>query len=192
VATRFYLIRHGSARYELAESRRLKGMGRDLVPLTAQGVKEIELAAGSFPSRVELLISSPMTRALQSAAILSASWRVPLRVEFDLHEWLPDLSCSYDRVETVERAHEEYVLCDGEWPEGERRSWEPRSGVAARARAVLEKYAREDIGAVGVVCHGGVIDALTRAYVETGGWVEYRLSRRNGKATSAGRPDTNE
>jgi broad specificity phosphatase PhoE len=45
VPTRFYLIRHGNAQYELAELRRLKGMGRDLVPLTAQGVEEIELAA---------------------------------------------------------------------------------------------------------------------------------------------------
>jgi broad specificity phosphatase PhoE len=180
VPTRFYLIRHGNAEYELAELRRLKGMGRDLVPLTAQGVEEIELAAASFPSQVGLLITSPMTRALQSAAILSASWRVPLRVEFDLHEWLPDLSCTYDRVATVARAREEFVLCEGEWPRAERRSWEPRSSVAARARAVLEKYEREDGGAIGVVCHGGVIEALTGASVRTGGWVEYRLAPGNG------------
>lgn len=59
----FLLIRHGQADYDLAELRRARGMGRDLVPLTPEGVSEIDRAAERLPV-VSLLPSSPLTRAL--------------------------------------------------------------------------------------------------------------------------------
>ncbi|MEJ2287046.1 MAG: phosphoglycerate mutase family protein [Deinococcales bacterium] len=168
---RFLLIRHGQADYELAEIRRLKGLGRDLVPLTPAGVRQVEATATSLPA-LALLLSSPMTRALQTAAILAGRLGVPLQVEYELHEWLPDLTGTYDGVEAVRLAHEDYVRCKGEWPPGERRAWEPRSAVVSRATAVLRRY--EHVGGhVGVVCHGVVIDALTGVSVETADWVEY-------------------
>lgn len=168
---RFILIRHGEADYSLAETRRLRGMGRDLVPLTAAGVAEIERAAEGLPP-LSLLLSSPMTRALQTAAIIAVARTVPVVVEFDLHEWLPDLTCMYDSVNAVAAAHEEFMRLGGEWPEGETCSWEPRSSVAARVRAVLGKYDHET-KSVGVVCHGGVIEAVTATFVATGGWIEH-------------------
>jgi broad specificity phosphatase PhoE len=147
-------------------------MGRDLVPLTLEGTREVDRAAEELPP-LALLLSSPMTRALQTAAILAARHGTPLCVEFDLHEWLPDFACTYDRVEAVTAAHEEFLRCSGEWPPGESRSWEPRSSVAKRVRAVLNRYDRET-GTVGVVCHGGVIEALMGESVATGCWTEYR------------------
>lgn len=173
----FILIRHGRADYDLAERRRLKGMGRDLVPLTPEGVTEVERMAASLPP-LSLLLSSPMTRALQTAAILAACQGIPLGVEFDLHEWLPDLTCSYERVEAVTAAHEDLMRCKGEWPPGAPRSWEPRSRVAERVGAVLDRYEQESgsVG-VGVVCHGGVIEALTGTSVATACWIEHRYGR---------------
>jgi broad specificity phosphatase PhoE len=169
----FLLIRHGEAEYGLAEERRLKGMGRDLVPLTPAGVQQVEELAKAFPEPLTLLISSPMTRALQSTAILAARLSVPLQVEFDLHEWMPDLGCTYDSVDAVVRAHAEYVDQRGEWRPGIRCAWEPRSKVIERVGDVLHRYSSTP-GTVGVVCHGVVIEALTGEAAERASWTHYR------------------
>lgn len=69
--TTYYLVRHGEANYDLAERRRLKGHSRDLVPLTERGVAQIEATATELRDLgIEVLLSSPMTRALRSASIL--------------------------------------------------------------------------------------------------------------------------
>jgi uncharacterized phosphatase len=135
---RFRLIRHGEAEYGLAEERRLKGIGRDLVPLTPAGVQQVEELAKVLPEPLTLLISSPMTRALQSTAILAARLSVPVQVEFDLHEWMPDLGCTYDSLDSVVRAHAEYVDQRGEWRPGIRCDWEARSSVIERGGAKRE------------------------------------------------------
>lgn len=41
-----------------------------------------------------MILSSPYTRALQTAAILSRELNIDLQVEFDLREWQPDGGCS--------------------------------------------------------------------------------------------------
>jgi len=171
----FLLIRHGQADYDLAENKRFKGLARELVPLTPTGVREVEDTAAALPD-VSLLLSSPVTRALQTAALLSARRGLRLQVEYELHEWLPDLSGTYDSVDVVVAAHRDYLACNGEWPVGETRSWEPRSAVVNRVKGVLERYAHLD-GVVGVVCHGVVINALTGQSVETARWVDYQPER---------------
>ncbi|MFD2875730.1 histidine phosphatase family protein [Paenibacillus rhizoplanae] len=68
--TQFYLIRHGEPQWVINEQYKLKGHGRDLVPLTASGVNQVFLAARDERLRdADLIVSSPYTRALQTAAI---------------------------------------------------------------------------------------------------------------------------
>jgi uncharacterized phosphatase len=156
----FYLLRHGEADYALAERLRLKGHSRDLVSLTERGVAQIEETTVELRHLgIQLIVSSPMTRALQSAAIVSRLLDLPLRVEFDLREWAPDLTYSYDSVSVVEAASAEFSRHGGEWPAGQSRAWEPRAMVRERVAKVLDQYAH--VERVLVVCHSGVIGALT-------------------------------
>jgi len=110
---------------------------------------------------------------LQTAAIISRRLDLPLAAEFDLHEWLPDLTQTYDSSEVAAAAAEEMARCGGEWPEGESRGWEPLSSVRRRVLAVLRRYARND--GVIVVCHGTVIEALTGRSLGCGEQVRYEL-----------------
>ena len=95
---------------------------------------------------------------------------IPLHVELDLHEWVPDRTQSWTDGDVVRAAYEEMHLLAGEWPDGEERSWEPLSAVRSRVEDVLASYAGDDL--VAVVCHSVVIEAvLGRTAVEPGGVV---------------------
>jgi broad specificity phosphatase PhoE len=155
----FLLIRHGSVDYD-AWPGRFRGHGIDLLPLTVQGVVEAEAAAVSLlDAGVDLVVTSSMARALQTAMILS--WRLHrhVEVEIDLHEWVPDLSQQWTGGDVPRDAYRDLIACGGEWPRGEQRSWEPQSSVRGRTTAVLRRYA--SAGVVAVITHSGVIEALT-------------------------------
>lgn len=172
--TVFFLLRHGYADYSLADRRRLKGAARDLVPLTSCGLEQIKQTAQTLREiRADIIISSPMTRALQSAAILSRLLDLPLEVEFDLHEWIPDLTFSYDQSEVSKAAYAEMLEQSGEWPKGEVRNWEPLSSVRSRVIGVLMRYC--NFRHVIVVCHGVVIFNITGKEIETGNYWPYIL-----------------
>lgn len=169
--TQFYLIRHGEADYTLADIYHLIGGAREWVPLTVHGERQVlQLAQQLRQEAPQLIITSPITRALQTAAILSRSLNVLLRVEFDLHEWIPDLSFRYSSAEEVLHTFLEMMAEGGEWPEGETRKWEELTAVHDRAQAVLRRYTQYQ--KVFVVCHGAVIRSLTGEAIDT---AAYRL-----------------
>ena len=159
--TTFYLIRHGEPIWDLAAGGNLKGAERGwaahIIPLTEKGISQIENASKSLSTEgPQIVISSPMSRALQSAAILSRILDLPLRVEFDLHEWI----CGWrDSMELVGETEAEMRELGGEWPIGETRDWEPMSSVRGRVSRVLERY--QTFQRVVVVCHEMVIFSLT-------------------------------
>jgi broad specificity phosphatase PhoE len=158
--TTFSLIRHGEADWQLGRDRKLKGWAFDLVPLTQTGVEQIEQAAALLqPVQAEIILASPMTRSLQSAAILTRHLAIPLVVEFDLHEWVPDLSLAWENGEQVQAAWADLTRHHGEWPAGETRGWEPISTVRRRMLGVLERYRQHDRAIV--VSHTVSISSLT-------------------------------
>ena len=92
------LVRHGEPDYSDIDERGYIGHGRDLAKLTEKGVRQAERAAEDTRLQgAELILSSPYTRALQTASIISRITQIPLTVETDLHEWMPDLSRSEER-----------------------------------------------------------------------------------------------
>lgn len=142
--------------------------------MSPKGIAEAEEAVQRLRGTgVRLVLSSPITRALQTAALLSRGLDLPLAVEFDLHEWLPDLSQSYDSVAVALAAAREMDQCGGEWPQGESRQWEPLSSMRKRVQATLRRYMHLD--GVIVVCHGTVISGLTGEVVGCSQQVIYRL-----------------
>jgi broad specificity phosphatase PhoE len=172
--TVFYLARHGYANYELADKQRLKGAFRDFIPLTSFGCNQIKQASQQLNKlQAEIIISSPMTRALQSAAILSHLLDLPLEVEFDLHEWIPDLTFTYNQSILPRVAYAEMMSLNGEWPKNEYRDWEPLSSVRQRVLDVLKRYC--NLNHVIVVCHGVIISSLTGQEIDTGDYLPYLL-----------------
>src|SRR5262245_40421998 len=156
----FYLLRHGEADFRLPAQWKANGWGADLAPLSSRGIEQVQAVAERLRQlRPEIVLSSPMTRALHSTLLLSSALQLPCVVEFALHEWVPDLSFSWTSVEEVLASLADLEACGCEWPPGEKRPWEPLSSVRTRVLQVFARYQRYE--RVLVVCHGIVIRSLT-------------------------------
>lgn len=111
----FYLIRHGEPTYDHLLEHGFCGFGRDLAPLTEAGKQQAELTAKDARLKgAALIVSSPYTRALQTAQIESFA----LAREFTKYQ--------------------------GEYPSGEKFRWETVSHMRERMRRVADKYAEYD------------------------------------------------
>jgi len=176
--TLFYLIRHGEPDWAFKDERNLRGAMRDYVPLTANGVKQAEQVVKFNPhlEHCELILSSPYTRSLQTAAIMNRNLGLPLHVEFDLHEWTPD-NWQAATVQEIEQLWKDYMEHNGCYPPGETRLWETKESLLNRTSHVLNKYLNKS--KVMVVCHGMVIAALTGViseHISLCGVYEYDLN----------------
>src|SRR5262245_39208298 len=126
-------MRHGEADFGPTDRIGARGWGGDLAPLSSRGVEQARDAIDRLRDlRLDVVASSPMTRALHTTLTITSALALPARVEFDLHEWIPDLSLDWSRPSDVERHLADLDACAGEWPAGQRRCWEPLSAVRAR------------------------------------------------------------
>ncbi|MCL2487188.1 MAG: histidine phosphatase family protein [Oscillospiraceae bacterium] len=149
-------IRHGEPDYSHVERRGFIGHGLDLGPLTPDGIQQAEQAAADPRlDGIQLIVASPYTRALQTAAIISRRRDIEIAVEVDLHEWLPDTTYTtggaaiwLEQYRAL-RAAESGILPDIEAFES----------VFSRAKAVLKRYAHYD--KIAVVAHGVLIRQFT-------------------------------
>ena len=154
------LIRHGKPDFTPCWERGFIGHGKDLACLTAVGVDQAEgVSANPILSGSELIVSSPYTRALQTAAIISKSTKLAIAVEIDLHEFLPDKTFQYKGKEESDILHKEFMDCRGFHPSGETRKWETITEIKTRVIAVMKKYLA--FNKIIVVAHGGVIRRFT-------------------------------
>lgn len=184
--TKLILIRHGEPDYSFVTERKFKGHGIDLAQLTERG-KELARNAAKDErlNGASLIVSSPYTRALQTAAIISKERKLDIEIEVDIHEWLPDLSFNFISDDVVKAASKECTLCKGEYEESDKRNWEKLSTVAARAFKGLEKYLCYE--KIIVVTHGvvmrqfmyqedipycGILEVDFSKSFKWGGWIE--------------------
>ena len=139
--TTFYFVRHGEPDYQSVGDWGSIPFGKAFAGLTQAGEAQIRSSALLLKEeRPQIIISSPYTRALQSAAILSRELCVPLRVERDLHEWESDRTHTVRDEQELLRLCQEYDACDGIHPAGSEKLWESRQQVRDRVCRVLEKY----------------------------------------------------
>lgn len=159
----FYLIRHGEPDYSMVQAQGFFGYGRDFAPLSQTGIHQAETAARDARLQTaELIVSSPYTRALQTAQIISRHTNLPVQVELGLHEWIPDLTNQYaSSLESV-LLSEEFTKYRGAYPPGKSCKWETLVAMRARMRRVADQYA--NYTRVIFVGHGMAFRALT--YIE--------------------------
>ena len=159
--TIFYLVRHGQADYSLCDERGYPGFGRDLAPLSKEGVRQAEQTARDPRLKdAQMIVSSPYTRALQTAAIISRVTGVPLAVEMDLHEWLPDLTFRYSTGEESVAQSKAFDANRGKCPD-DAHPYESLEQIRARMVRVRDKYASYD--KVVLVGHGMALRSIAPA-----------------------------
>ncbi|PKK97131.1 MAG: histidine phosphatase family protein [Tenericutes bacterium HGW-Tenericutes-3] len=159
MSTQFIFVRHGEPRYDEVQERGYFGMGYDLGKLTERGVIQAEQRAlDPIFEGAELIIASPYTRALQTAAIISRVTQIPLTVENDLHEWMPDTKFLFDQ--DIHLVFQEYWDAQGKRNVSHKYRWESYEDLQKRVQLTLIKY--KNYKKVVVVCHGIVMSTMTR------------------------------
>lgn len=149
-------IRHGEPDYTGVTNRKFIGHGMDLAPLTEEGKKQAQMVSQADAlNDAELIVSSPYTRALQTAAIISKNRNLNIEVELDLHEWLPDLSYTFSSDNLVIEAARLLRSNKGICPAASPIQYEELSAIFYRANAVLKKYL--GYKKIAVVAHGMLI-----------------------------------
>ncbi len=156
----FYFVRHGAPDYSERNTKIYQGFGVNLARLSEKGVQQIkETAKDERLQGADIILSSPYTRALQTASILSKELGVDIVIETDLYEWLANKNFIYEDDETAERFYLEYEKNQGEYPAGEEALWENAKSIRERVLNVLKKYT--NYKRVIVACHGMMIQATT-------------------------------
>ena len=155
-------IRHGEPDPSQVDERGWIGQGRNFAPLTSKGILQAEAVSNS-PSLegCQLLITSPYTRALQTAAVISKNTGLAIQVEIDLHEFIPDKTFQMKGAAENKHLHEDFLKCKGTYPAGETRRWETIAEIIARTKPVLDRYVDLGYDKIAVVTHGGVIRRYT-------------------------------
>jgi broad specificity phosphatase PhoE len=173
--TVYYLVRHGQPDWRWTEGEHLTGWLRDFTPLTALGHAQAHVTAQDDRLKnAELILSSPYTRALQTGAIISRILQIPLEVEFDLREWMPDVRGQIQTLEDVFVAARDFEACDGCHPSEFSRYWESREALRSRMLNVLGQYRHFE--RVIVTTHEMAIWAVTgQRDVANGEIVEFTL-----------------
>lgn len=156
----FYLVRHGEANYDSMLEKGFWGFGRDFAPLSEKGKRQAEITAKDIRLKsAEFIVSSPYTRALQTAQIISQKTGLGVEVEVDLHEWIPDEKNQYETTEESFVFSREFTAFKGEYPQGKKCRWETLGRMRERMLRVADKYA--EYGKVIFVGYGMVFRCLT-------------------------------
>lgn len=149
------LIRHGEPRYDEVDGHMRGDFGR----LTARGAKQAaDRASDPRLEGATLIVSSPYTRSLQTAAIISKITNLPLEIEHDLREWTADVKYlfNYDG----EEAYLEYIRHQGKLSKTTPFRYETYASVKTRVANAIKKY-RDSHKKIIVVCHGIVMSSQT-------------------------------
>lgn len=150
-------VRHSEPDYSMLDKatnpEAYVGFGRDLAPLTGHGrYLAQEAAKNPVFAQAQVLISSSVTRALETAAYIARHHDLPLLVEPFFHEWRPDLDgLNYTEVE-LELAYTTYMTHGGDLPSDSPIRYETAAEMRTRFLKALEKYRQYDT--VVIVCHG--------------------------------------
>ena len=106
----FYLIRHGKPDYTYGDTHGFIGQGHDLAPLQKDKIKDvIETSKDIRLKNAQIIVSSPYTRALQTASIISKETGLDIVVEPDIREWQPDLTYQYKNSEEMHEYYNDYI-----------------------------------------------------------------------------------
>ncbi len=145
------MIRHGQADYGDVDKKGLPGLFRDFAHLNEKTIDVIKnMALDKRLLEGEVLITSPMTRAMETASYIMKNTSLDMKVEVNLHEWIPDLEQNNKTNEESFIAYKEFIRDLGVHSSSEQ-TWETLDSLQTRVKEVLDKYLEYKV--VIVVCH---------------------------------------
>lgn len=163
------LVRHGEPDYEAVRSMGPGSSARNVAPLSDVGRRQaLDRGRHLDGVRPVRIVASPMTRTLQTAALIAQAASVECRVDVDLREWDSGTDGSPAAFETAAAA---FRRAGGERVAGEPGAWESLHELRSRASAAVERWSSRD-GVVVLVTHAFVIEALTGRDGRTIGFCE--------------------
>ena len=152
------MVRHGEPRYDEVTERGQTGLGGDYGRLTEKGeAQALSVASHPLFKGATLIVSSPYTRALQTAAIISRISNIPLTVEHDLHEWMNDTAFIFDYP--ISDSHRAYSQNKGVQVPGSPYRYESYAHLRTRVLNAIAKHKNHD--KIIVVFHGMAMSSLT-------------------------------
>lgn len=149
---KIHFIRHGQPDYSNIKNEDPIYFS-NLAPLTKNGIKQAESIDISKINNSKIIISSPYTRALQTAAIISKNTNINILVEPNLHEWYPDKTFS-TKIKDFDKFNRLYLkdkICEC--------NCEDDNEMKNRLIDVIEKYKCYD--EIIIVAHQRLINVLT-------------------------------
>ena len=130
-------VRHGEPDYRELEERSYTGFGIDLAPLSVKGRQQAqELCKNPLFGSADILVSSAVTRALETASYVSCATGLPLRVEPLLHEW----KVYESGIENFETARTLFLENNGKLLPDSAIQYETAEDMRARFIETLAKY----------------------------------------------------
>ncbi|MBQ9765605.1 MAG: histidine phosphatase family protein [Lachnospiraceae bacterium] len=173
----FYFVRHGEADYDSLGDWNDFHMGRDFAPLTDKGRKQIAKTAKELREvSPQIIITSPYTRAMETANIISRELNLPIVVEKNLHEWVSDTTHTRGKAEELLPLCDDFTQSAGIHFNGAK-DWESSAALRSRVLGVLEKYRGYE--RIVVVGHALMMDAVIGAMrpYENGEIVTYKAKK---------------
>ena len=141
-------VRHGEPDYRELEERSYTGFGMDLAPLSEKGRQQAqELWQNPLLQSANLLVTSAVTRALETAFYVSCATDLSLRVEPLLHEW----QVYESGIENFEKARTLFLENNGKLLPDSPIQYETAEEMGARFLESMAKY--RDHQTVVVVAH---------------------------------------
>lgn len=141
-------VGHGEPDYRELEERSYTGFGIDLAPLSEKGRQQAQkLSKNPLLPSAEIIVSSAVTRALETASYLTCATGLPLRVEPLLHEW----QFYESGIENFEKARTLFLENKGELLPNSPIQYETAEEMKARFLETMIKY--RDYQTVIVVTH---------------------------------------
>ncbi len=159
--TKFLFIRHGQPDYSYLKNNISMISMNSLAFLTEKGVEQvIKVSKDPRLTEAEVLISSPYTRTMQTASILSNHLGLPIVGEINLHEWNTN---NFNVQQDAKQRMKNYIQAQQDFNIKSiriSREYESLYAVQSRTVDVLKKYLIYK--KVIVVTHAGVIYSQTR------------------------------
>lgn len=171
---KIYMIRHGIPDYSYGDSHGFIGHGNDLAPLDMKKIDNVIIASkDNRLKEAQLIVSSPYTRALQIAAIISKETNLNIYIEPDLREWEPDLTYRY-KGNDLRLIVKDFITCNGIKPKDREVNWESKENLKERIQNIINKY--KDYNCVIFVFHQMAMQSiLGDKKIEPAEIVEYNM-----------------
>ena len=148
IKMKIIFVRHGEPDYRELEERSYTGFGMDLAPLSKKGRQQAQkLCQNPLLQSANLLVTSAVTRALETAFYVSCATDLSLRVEPLLHEW----QVYESGIENFEKARTLFLENNGKLLPDSPIQYESAEEMGARFLESMAKY--RDHQTVVVVAH---------------------------------------